>query len=93
MTDHPNPFGTDLQNYKKVREDIILSFSEPQQMFLRKHRWTYRREKLNTNVKISFPYYFSQAEDTYFRILFHDYKLFNYCGRSLSSFFNIKQES
>lgn len=83
---HPRPFGTDLCNYKQVREEILLSFSEPQQKFLRKHRWTYRKVKADTLVKISFAYYFTSAEDTYFRLLFNEYKLFNYCKKSLDFF-------
>lgn len=87
MTDHPKPFGTDLQNYKQVREEIILSFNPAQQSFLRKHRWAYRREKLNTKVKLLFHYYFTGIDDTTFRLLFSEYKSFNYC-RATDSFFN-----
>jgi hypothetical protein len=80
ITQHPRPNNTRLENHKLVRELIIHSFSPAQQIFLRKYRWKFRKDSYST-VKIIFSSYFTSAEDTYFRILFSGYKLFNYCKK------------
>lgn len=82
ITQHPCPRETDLKNYKLVRELIIHSFSPAQQIFLRKYRWKFRKDSYST-VKIIFDSYFTDQEDSYFRILFSGYKLFNYCKKPL----------
>jgi hypothetical protein len=83
ITAHPRPFATDLQNHKQVRADLIRSFTTAQQEFLLKHKWTYRKEKNSINVKITFGYNFSGKEDMIFRLLFSNYKLFNYCRKTV----------